>query len=214
MKIIVGLGNPGKKYRNNRHNLGFMVIDKLSSDFDIPIAQKKFNSEYGKKDSNLLLVKPTTFMNESGKAVTSWTHYYKIQLEDVLVICDDFTLESGILRFRRAGTSGGHNGLNSIISCLGSNQFPRLRMGIGLPKEAMVKPFPDSGKKYQEDYAFDFADYVLQDFNKDEEDYVKKMIDYAPKLVLEFIENGIESAMNKYNNRLISNILGHREGSE
>ncbi len=207
MKIIIGLGNPSKKYRNNRHNLGFRVIDKLSDTLEVPVDKKKFNSEYGKKGSELLLVKPTTYMNDSGRAVISWVNYYKVERKDLLVVCDDLTLDLGLLRFRRGGSQGGHNGLKSVISCLSSNQFPRLRMGIGLPSEAVAKLLNVPGKYSPDDYLVDFADYVLQNFKEDEKDFVEKMVNYAPRAVKEFIENGIDEAMNKYNNRNISDML-------
>ncbi len=206
MKIIIGLGNPGRKYKNNRHNLGFRVIDKLSDYLEVPVDKKKFSSKYGKKGSELLLVKPVTFMNDSGSAVISWINYYKVEQKDLLVVCDDLTLDLGLLRFRRSGSHGGHNGIKSVISRLNSNQFPRLRMGIGLPRITGVV----RGKSPEEDFGLplDSADYVLQDFKKDEKDSVEKMINYVPMAVKEFIENGIDEAMNKYNNRSIVESTG------
>ncbi len=188
MKIIVGLGNPGRNYKNNRHNLGFRIIDGLSGKLDIPVDKKKFNSEYGKKKSEMLFVKPTTFMNDSGRVVAAWVNYYRVDLKDLLIICDDFTLDLGLLRFRRSGTHGGHNGLKSVISCLGSNQFSRLRMGVGGP-----------GKIPGTEFTEDPADYVLGDFADDEKGCVVKMISCACDAVVEFTGNGIDDAMNNYN---------------
>lgn len=192
MKIIVGLGNPGKKYKNNRHNLGYRVIDRLSDEFGITVDRKKFNSEYGNRGSELLLVKPTTFMNNSGESVVSWVNYFKNPLEGLLVVCDEFSMQLGTIRIRKSGTSSGHNGLNSIISCINTNQFPRLRIGIGAKKPEAAIP---------EKRLPDLADYVLEDFGPDEKKLVEEMIEKASAAVVEFINNGIESAMNKYNIR-------------
>lgn len=183
MKLIVGLGNPGTKYKNNRHNLGFMVIDRIAGEFKVKLNKSRFNSLFGeKKNLSMLLAKPMTFMNDSGEAVRALVDWYKIDIKDILIICDDFNLDLGKLRIRKAGSSGGHKGLESIIACLGSNQFSRLRLGIGRPVTVV-----------------DMTEYVLENFSGDEEESVREMIGIACEAVKVFINQDIIEAMNKYN---------------
>ena len=136
-----------------------------------------------------MLVKPLTFMNRSGEAVISWLNYVKAGHEDLLVVCDDFSLETGVLRFRQSGSDGGHNGLKSIIECLGSGAFPRLRIGIG-------NPAPFTGGK-----PFDLADYVLEDFGRQERKLVDAAVETSAAAVGEYISKGIDFVMNAYNRK-------------
>jgi len=134
MKLIIGLGNPTKQYEQTRHNIGFMVIDKLAQDLGIVTFQKKFESEYALRvidGEKILFVKPQTYMNNSGVSVRKWVDYYDIELSDIYVIHDELDLPFGTLRLKKGGSAGGHNGLKSIIAHLASQDFNRLRMGIG-----------------------------------------------------------------------------------
>lgn len=179
MRLIVGLGNPGKEYLHTRHNLGFRVIDSLSNKWGIRltrhkclslIGEKKLSSVCGVNKSltlqTIVLAKPLTFVNRSGEAVKSLSQWLKIKKEEILVICDDFNLQKGKLRLRKSGSSGGHKGLESIIESLGSTEFSRLRLGIG-------KPEGD----------FDPAEYVLEKFSAEEESLVEEMIERACQAV-------------------------------
>jgi len=132
MKLLVGLGNPGKEYENTRHNVGFWFIDHLAELNKVSLKEKKFKSIYG-KNSQLIFLKPQTFMNVSGEAVLQAMQFFKLTPADLLIIHDDLDLPPGTIRFREKGSSGGHNGLNSIIEQIGTNQFSRLKLGIGKP---------------------------------------------------------------------------------
>lgn len=184
--IVVFLGNPGDKYENTRHNVGFMTADALGERLNKPIQRLKFKAltnvvEYG--GCRVLLMKPTTYMNLSGEAVREACLFYKLPPERVLVVSDDVSLPVGKLRLRRSGTAGGHNGLRSIIGQLHSDQFPRLKIGVG------GKPHPD----------YDMADWVLGKFSKED----RKAIDAALEKALDAIEcvfrQGIDKAMSLYN---------------
>jgi len=184
LKIIIGLGNPGKEYANNRHNIGFKVIDCLARRLRVKVDKAACGCLLGeKKGRSLILAKPMTFMNASGGAVESVVDGYGPERKDILIICDDFNLALGKLRIRRGGSSGGHNGIESIINALSSERFPRMRIGIGMPQTDM-----------------DMADYVLEDFEKSEEEKVEKMIETACDAAGMFIYRGIVAAMDKYNN--------------
>lgn len=149
--LVAGLGNPGDAYENTRHNAGFVALDRLASDLGAPVNRLKFKAltgegEYG--GVRLLLMKPQTFMNLSGEAVAEAAAFYKIPPERVLILCDDVSFAPGRMRIRRKGSAGGHNGLKSIIACLGTDAFPRFRLGVG------QKPTPE----------YDMADWVLGKF--------------------------------------------------
>jgi len=201
VRLVVGLGNPGKQYEYTRHNLGFRVVNALSKQWKIKLTRHKCLSLIGekklssvscrktfKKTSSALsrsfslptitLAKPLTFVNASGEAVKALRDWFKIGEEEILVICDDFNLEKGKLRLRKGGSSGGHNGLESIIESLGSEEFPRLRLGIGRPQEDL-----------------DPAKYVLQKFGRQEESLVEEMIGRACQAVEAVITGGIDAAM-------------------
>lgn len=184
MKIIVGLGNPGEKYVKTRHNVGFMVIDRLSHQLEMGLAQKKFQSLFYKKSvarEELVLLKPQTFMNLSGSAVKEAVDMYKVPQQDIMVVCDDLDLPLGKLRVRRNGGSGGHRGIESLIACLGSRDFFRLRVGIGRPAVG------------------DAADYVLSRFSEEEYPLIKETIDQACLALKTWIFDGVEACMNTFN---------------
>ena len=184
MKLIVGLGNPGKKYENTRHNMGFMAIDLLSDQADINVDKEVFHGLMGRGkifEQDVILFKPTTFMNLSGTAVQEVVHYFKIELEDIVVIYDDMALEPGTIRLRKEGSSGGHKGMQNIIDCLSTEQIKRIRIGIGEPGEN------------------DNIDYVLSKPLKDEMSIIEEAIANAVRAVKEMLKSDFDRAMNKYN---------------
>jgi len=165
MLLIVGLGNPGTQYENTRHNIGFKVIDKLVSDFGARnISKSSFQGELF-KSSNILFLKPTTFMNLSGNSVQAVKNFYKIDLEDIIVIHDDIDLPFSALRFKNAGGHGGHNGLRSLDAMIGK-EYTRVRMGVGKPI-----------------YKSQVADYVLHDFSEEESSILKGWLEHTTKAV-------------------------------
>lgn len=184
MKCIVGLGNPGKQYQKTRHNTGFLVIDELCSFFGVSLTQKKFNAHFEKfkyQGEDILLIKPQTYMNLSGHAVASLMGYFKVGLDDLIVISDDLDLPIGKVRFRRGGTYGGQRGLKSIISQLGTKDFNRCRIGIG------------------NDKLIPTADYVLGKVEKEKMDIYKTSLEHATKGVINWIKEDINNTMNKFN---------------
>lgn len=183
MKVIVGLGNPGKKYRDTRHNLGFKVIEEISSNFPKSSSKRKFKCQIKIIEINkeeILLVQPLTFMNLCGPALFNLLKFYKIEIKNILVICDDINLPLGKIRLRSAGSSGGHKGLQSIIDSFQSNKFPRLRIGIGKPEENAI-------------------DYVLGKFKEEEKKVISDSIKSAAEIVEKIIIFGLEKCMSKYN---------------
>ena len=185
MKIIVGLGNPGFSYRRTRHNLGFMVARALAERRGFRFRRGKFRSSYAEGTmgkEQVALVRPMTFMNESGIAVAGSARHYDSAAEDILVVCDDVDLDLGRLRLRRAGSAGGHRGLRSIINRLGTEKFPRLRLGIG-------RPSPD----------MDVMSYVLGVFRRGEWPVVHEMIDRAMQAIETWVYYGVDEAMNRFN---------------
>ena len=184
--IVVGLGNPGNKYTLTRHNSGFLCLDMLSQKFNFRIDRLKFKSLIGDTTINghrCIVMKPQTFMNNSGEAVRECASFYKIPPENVIVIYDDISLDVGKLRIRRKGTDGGHNGIKSIIYHLNSDQFPRIKVGCG------KKPHPD----------YDLADWVLSEFKKDEQKALEPALENACKALELLLDNQIDKAMNLYN---------------
>jgi PTH1 family peptidyl-tRNA hydrolase len=187
-RLIVGLGNPGRKYRHNRHNVGFMALDRLAERTQLSFAKQQsdaFVSVGVIAGVRVVLAKPQTFMNKSGGPVSALRRFYKVADEDIFVIYDDLDLPVGTIRIRPFGGSGGHNGMNSLIERLGTQGFPRLRIGIDRPPGRM-----------------DPARYVLKDFDKDQRPVVEEVIDQAARAVERWIEEGIESAMTEYNGNL------------
>ena len=187
--LVVGLGNPGKEYERTRHNVGFRTIDLLAADLGVPVNRLKFRALVspavtcgGKK---IVLMKPQTFMNNSGEAVKLAGAFYKLPPERILVISDDISLAVGRIRVREEGSAGGHNGLKSIIAMLDSQAFPRVKIGVG------AKPHPD----------YDLADWVLSSFSAGEEKDLKPALEHAAKAVEDVLAHGVPHAANLYNRK-------------
>ena len=184
--LIVGLGNPGKNYEFTRHNAGFLTLDHIASELDTEINNLKNNALVADvviNNHRCLLVKPQTFMNNSGTAVRDIAKFYKIPPDKIIVIFDDISLPCGKLRIRRKGTDGGHNGIKSIIYHLNSDQFPRIKIGVG------AKPNPE----------YDLADWVLSKFGKDDTEQLKAAITKATEVLPFILDGEIDKAMNKAN---------------
>ncbi|HET7580832.1 MAG TPA: aminoacyl-tRNA hydrolase [Bacillales bacterium] len=185
MKVIVGLGNPGFQYKKTRHNVGFAVIDELSKQVNIPVKQKKFNAVFGigrVQGEKMALVKPLTYMNASGEAVRPFLDYYKVPTEDLVVIYDDLDLPTGKIRLREKGGPGGHNGMKSIISHLGTKEFKRIRVGISHPTPEL-----------------DVIDYVLKPFSKQERKVVAEACVRAAEACERWVSVSFPEVMNEYN---------------
>ena len=192
-KLIVGLGNPGKAYAHNRHNIGFRCINYLGRLHSIPVKQRQCQSQIGIgriAGVELMLVKPKTFVNLSGEAVSRLIRRYDIAANDLLVICDDLNLPPGKLRLRQGGSSGGHKGIDSIISALGSQDFHRIRIGIGRPVRKDGTAIADEDG---------IISYVLGDFTPQEEKTIKPAIASVAEAVECILTEGITAAMNKFN---------------
>ena len=186
--LVVFLGNPGLKYENTRHNAGFMTADALAKDKGVNINRSKYKSltaECSIGNERVLLMKPQTFMNLSGEAVSEAAKFYKIPAEHVLVVSDDVSLPIGKLRIRQKGSAGGHNGLKSIISLLGSDNFPRIKVGVGAP------PHPD----------YDMADWVLSAFKNQDAVDMDASVKRAAQAVESYIVKGPEKTMNLFNQK-------------
>lgn len=184
--LLVGLGNPGDKYDNTRHNVGFAAIDQLAEELKVPVQKLKYRAltqtvELG--GAKVLLMKPITYMNLSGEAVGEAARFFKIPADHVLVLSDDVSLPVGKLRIRKGGSAGGHNGLKSIIQHLGTDQFPRVKIGVG------EKPHPD----------YDMADWVLGKFTGEDLKTITQAIQRAGKAAECYIQDGPDKAMNKFN---------------
>jgi PTH1 family peptidyl-tRNA hydrolase len=185
LKLIAGLGNPGSEYEHTRHNIGFEVIDSLSKAYRLPLDKLKFNAQFGKgkiEGIDVLLVKPLTYMNLSGEALSPIMNFYQIPIEDILIVYDDLDLPIGKIRLREKGSAGGHNGMKSIIQHLGSSDFKRIRVGIGRPigREKVI-------------------DYVLKRFSKEDQPTVDTSIDQARKACEEWLTTPFLKVMNTYN---------------
>jgi len=186
MYIIAGLGNPDRKYAGTRHNIGFDVITYLSDKYDISLSKTGFKSKLGQGflvGEKVLLMKPQTYMNLSGEAVGEAVNFYKIDTStELIVVQDDIDLPPGNIRIRVKGSAGGHNGIKSIISHVGGNEFVRIKLGVGGKPEGR-----------------DLADHVLSGFDRDMEPLIRKVIEVAGEAVLTTMKEGAEAAMNKYN---------------
>ncbi|MBE5842657.1 MAG: aminoacyl-tRNA hydrolase [Butyrivibrio sp.] len=186
MYLIVGLGNPEKRYNGTRHNVGFGVIDYLSEKYDIDLTEMKFKGMYGKGrigNEKVILLKPLTYMNLSGESVRPVADYFKIDTEsELIVISDDIELDPGVIRVRPGGSAGGHNGLKNIIAQLGHDKFSRVRVGVG------KKP-----------PRIDLADWVLGHFDDEDTAYIKEAIEHAADAVSVIMEEDVNAAMNKWN---------------
>lgn len=183
MFLIVGLGNPGKEYQDTRHNIGFEVVDNIAKEYNIEINRQKFKGIYGEgfiEGEKVILLKPTTYMNLSGESVRDVVDFYNLDNEDVLVIYDDISLEVGTLRIREKGSAGGHNGIKSIISHLGSDIFPRIKVGVGQPDGDLIK-------------------HVLGKFRKEQIGVLSESIDASTKAAIEIIKTDAKTAMNQFN---------------
>lgn len=183
--LLIGLGNPGREYINTRHNIGFMLIDRLTIRLDARGMKMQSNaivitSRY--EERKIILAKPQTYMNLSGQSVQGLAHFYKIPLENLLVAHDDLDIPFGTIRIRPTGGPGGQRGMASTIEKLGTKDFPRLRLGIGRPPGRM-----------------DPKDYVLQDFSKDDSKLLPEVLDRATDAALTFVTDGLNKAMNKFN---------------
>lgn len=186
--LIVGLGNPGTEYEKTRHNCGFRAIDRLAQKLDCRMDRAKFQGLYGQTQyggRRLFLLKPQTFMNLSGRSVLPLSAYFQIPPQRIIVLFDDISLEPGRLRVRKDGSAGGHNGIKSIIAELGSEAFPRVKIGVG------AKPHPD----------YDLAAWVLSTFSASEEKALDPALDRAGEAALCIIDHGVPEAANRFNGK-------------
>ena len=184
--LIAGLGNPGEQYAFTRHNAGFLALDEIAERAGIRVKSLKFKSLYGTGQiagKKVVLLKPQTFMNASGEALRDAAQFYKIPMEKVIVLYDDISLDVGRLRIRRKGSDGGHNGIKSILYLTGSDQVPRIKLGVG------KKPHPE----------MDLADWVLSRFTKEEGKLLEEAIDKAAQALELMIQDNAEEAMNRFN---------------
>lgn len=184
MKLIVGLGNPGKEYRGTRHNCGFMVIDKLAEKLNVSVDQNKFKGLYTKfkyHGEDVILLKPQTYMNLSGESVIATMQFFKIKKEDLLVIYDDLDMPVGKLRLRKTGSAGGHNGIKNIIAHLNSQDFNRIRVGIDRHQYMNV------------------VDYVLSGFSKLEMKAITEGFENAANAIIDYLDHDFDYIMNRYN---------------
>ncbi len=184
--LIVGLGNPGREYAHTRHNAGFRALDLLAEKLDCKVDKLKFQGLYGQvsyRGKKLLLLKPQTYMNLSGRSVLQLSAFFRIPPKNIIVLFDDISLEPGRLRIRADGSAGGHNGIKSIIQELGSQDFPRVKIGVG------AKPHPD----------FDLADWVLSGFTAQEEKALLPALERAADAALAVMEYGVPEAANRFN---------------
>lgn len=184
MYIIAGLGNPGKKYENTRHNMGFIAIDLLADEYDIKVDKLKFKALVGEgriAGQRVLLMKPQTYMNLSGEAIREAVNFYKIDPEELIVIYDDIDIPTGTFRIRKKGSAGTHNGMRSVVQHLSSDQFPRIRVGIGSEKPV------------------DLINYVTGGISKTEKQLLEEALVKSAKGAAAIVEKGIDKAMNEYN---------------
>jgi len=184
MKLIVGLGNPGKEYENTRHNIGFMCLDKIAHNFQVSFDSNKFTGLYTQFNYNgekIILLKPGKYMNLSGEVIRDFVNFYKISIDDILIICDDLDTNIGTYRLRYKGSSGGHNGLKNIELHLNTKEYKRIKIGISNNK------------------LIDTKDYVLGKFTKEEQDLIKPIIDKMPDIMEDYLKLSFDHLMNKYN---------------
>ena len=185
MYLIVGLGNPEEEYGQTRHNMGFNTINKIAEKYDIKVNKSKFHGIYENaiiENQKVILLKPQTYMNLSGISIKEVMDFYKIDLKDILVIYDDMDIEPGKIKIRKKGGSGGHNGIKSIIENIGTEEFSRIRIGIG-------RPTPEKDK----------INYVIGAISIEEKEKLEKGVEKSVEAVEEILKNGIDSAMNKFN---------------
>ena len=183
MFLIVGLGNPGKEYDGTRHNIGFAAVDYIADKYNIELNRIKFKGVFGEgfiEGKKVILLKPTTYMNLSGESIREVVNFYKISNEEIIVIYDDISLDVGRLRIREKGSHGGHNGIKSIIANLGTDVFPRVKIGVGAPKGNLVS-------------------HVLGKFNEEEINVLRKTLIATEEAVNVMLKNDVKDAMNKFN---------------
>jgi len=196
MKLIVGLGNPGKEYEKTRHNIGFMLIDNFAKEKNVEFNKSKFDGLYTElviNNEKVILLKPQTYMNLSGESVIKFVNFYKINIEDILIINDDLDLKIGKIRLRKDGQSGGHNGLKNIALNLNTNNYKRLKVGIS--KNNLI----------------DTKEYVLGKFTKEEMNIIEKIMKESSKIFEDFIVLDFEKLMSKYNGL---DFTGEKENNE
>ena len=184
MKLIVGLGNPGKEYENTRHNVGFMCVDKIAEYFQVKFDSNKFNGSYTQFNHNgekIILLKPGKYMNLSGEVIRDFVNFFKINIDDLLIICDDLDTSVGTYRLRYKGSSGGHNGLKNIELHLNTKEYKRIKIGISNNK------------------LIDTKDYVLGKFTKEEHDLINPIISKMPNILEDYLNLSFDHLMNKYN---------------
>lgn len=185
MYIIVGLGNPEEDYSQTRHNMGFNVINKIAKQYEIEVTKKKFKGLYGTgtiEGEKVILVKPQTYMNLSGESIREILQFYKIEREQLIVIYDDIDIEPGMIKIRKAGGPGTHNGMKSVVHELNTQNFKRIRVGIGMPKEKE-----------------NLIEYVIGGIPEEDKEKLDKGTELAKEAVIEIIKNGIDKAMNQFN---------------
>lgn len=187
MYLIVGLGNPESDYSKTRHNMGFNVINKIADKYAIDVNKSKFKGLFGSgiiEGEKVILLKPQTFMNLSGESVIEAMNFYKIQEDELIVIYDDFDTDAGLIRVRKNGSAGSHNGMKSVIGCINSDKFCRVRVGIGRPKDNT-----------------DMITYVIGHIPEEEMKILDEGTDIARDAIIEIIKNDVDAAMNKYNKK-------------
>lgn len=185
MYLIIGLGNPEEEYSKTRHNMGFNTINKLAQKYNIKITKTKYEGLYETGEiegQKVILIKPQTYMNLSGNCVKQFVDFYKVEKENVLVIYDDMDIEPGTIKIRKKGSAGGHNGMKSIVQMLGTEEFPRIRIGIGRPE-----------------HNGDEINYVIGAIPKEEIPKLEEGTEKAKEAIIEILKNGIDKAMNKFN---------------
>ncbi len=184
-KLIVGLGNPGMEYKNNRHNVGFMAVDMLCEKLKVSLDKRGFNGNYGfckTPGANIIIAKPNTYMNLSGEFVTEIAHFYKISLNNILIIYDDMDTEVGKIRIRAKGSSGGQNGIKNIIQLFGKEDIPRIRIGIGKPNHTQT-----------------VVNWVLGNFPESDKEKLTQALNQASDAAICFFDHGIDFVMNHFN---------------
>ncbi|MDM0621000.1 aminoacyl-tRNA hydrolase [Clostridium perfringens] len=183
MILIVGLGNPGKQYEQTRHNIGFDVIDYMANKYNIDVNREKFKGICGEgfiENKKIILLKPLTYMNLSGESIRELANFYKLEDDEIIVVYDDISLDIGRLRIREKGSAGGHNGIKSIIQNLGGDKFPRVKVGVGQPKDNLVN-------------------HVLGKFSKEDREHIEKVIPVVSDAIVEIVKNDAKESMNKFN---------------
>ena len=183
MILIVGLGNPGKQYEQTRHNIGFDVIDYMANKYNIDVNREKFKGICGEgfiENKKVILLKPLKYMNLSGESIRELANFYKLEDDEIIVVYDDISLDIGRLRIREKGSAGGHNGIKSIIQNLGGDKFPRVKVGVGQPKDNLVN-------------------HVLGKFSKEDREHIEKVIPVVSDAIVEIVKNDAKESMNKFN---------------